>query len=510
MRYHLLIAMLLALLTTGCNGGVQPGATASPGGHEHAAGETPHGEEEAGHEHAEGEAEPAEGEDGHGHGEEEGGHAEEEEGHVELTEAQRKGIGLKVITVEAPKGGMQGGTRTGRVEADPDRRIMVTPQVSGTVRHLPVIVGSRLKRGDTVAVLDSPEVSELKADYHNAKVEADLAAKELTNKRELVIVGDESRREMEEAGLELAEAKARRDAAAARLEAARLAHQRLATLRAEGIASTQQVEQALAERKALEADVREAKSAITIAEQHLERERRAASAQLREKAETFPAEAALARAEETIKHFEERLRQLGAGLGDDDGSVTLTSPIDGQVVERPVTRGERVTDSTTIAVLVDPSEVWVWIDLLRQDMTEVDVGDQVTIRLVSDPDVKATGEVSYIDTQVEAAGQTVRARVSLREPGGRFRVGSFVNATLSLSGASVPAIPQEAVQEVEGQKVVYKVDGEGYKRTPVQIISQNAKTASVSGLEAGAQIVVKGATDLKAMDLASTIGGHSH
>jgi cobalt-zinc-cadmium efflux system membrane fusion protein len=498
MKYFLLILITLALLA-GCGDGAKKVGDTAESGHQHE-GEKGHGAEEKG-------------DDGHGHEEEghgEEGHEDEKpEGFVTLTEAQRKEIGLEVAPV-AMSSNVQGGTRTGRVEANPDRKVLVSPQVAGTIKHLPVIVGSRVRQGDTIAVLDSPEITVLKAEYHNAQVEVDLATKELANTRQLVAFSDESRREVEEANLELARAQASRDGAAARLESAKLTYDRLHKLRVEGIASSQQVEEALAERKALEADVREATSSVKIAEQHLQREKRVSGSQLRQKAETFPAEANLARAKENVKHAEERLLQLGASPGDNEGSVTLTSPIDGQVVERPVTRGERVTDQSAIAVLVDPSEVWVWIDLVRSDLATVDIGDAVTIRLVSDPNAKVTGEISHIDTQVDAQTQTVRALISLREPGGKFRVGSFVSATIGSAGADLPAIPQAAVQDVEGANVVYKVDGQGYRRTPVKIVAQNADTVSVSGLEPGSQIVVKGATDLKAIDLAGTIGGHSH
>jgi RND family efflux transporter MFP subunit len=500
MRYILLIVVALSLLL-GCGDASKQSANSGEAGHQHGAEEAGHEDEGAEH----GEEGHAHGEEGHGDGEE--GHEEGEEGFVTLTDAQRKEIGLETAPVTL-SGNVQGGTRTGRVEANPDRRVLVSPQVAGTIKHLPVIVGSRVRQGDIIAILDSPEVTALKADYHNARVEVDLASKELANKRELVQVSDESRREVEEAGLEVAKAKASRDAAAARLESARLSYDRLAKLRVEGIASAQQVEEALANRKALEADLREASNAVVIASQHQERERQVASSQLREKAETFPAEASLARSQESLKHLEERLRQLGANLEEEAGSVTLISPIDGQVVERPVTRGERVTPESTIAVLVDPSEVWVWIDLARADLNSVDVGDTVTLRLVSEPDVKTTGEISHIDAQVNAETQTVRARVAVREPGGKFRVGSFVNA--ALGGTGEPAISQDAVQEVEGEKVVYKVDGDGFRRTPVTIVAQSSETVSVRGLEQGSQIVVKGASDLKSIDLSGTIGGHHH
>jgi cobalt-zinc-cadmium efflux system membrane fusion protein len=299
---------------------------------------------------------------------------------------------------------------------------------------------------------------------------------------------------------------------AARLESASLTHRRLVQLRSEGIASAQQVDEAVAAKKALEADLREAKSAVVIAAQHLDREHRVAQSRLREKAETFPAEANLERARESIKHAEERLRQLGADPQQDEGAISLLSPIDGQVVERPVTRGQVVSAGDTIAILVDPSEVWVWIDLVRADLATVNVGDTVTVHLVSDPRVKASGEISHIDAQVDAQTQTVRARVALRTSGvGKLAVGSFVNATLSgNAGSGDPTLPQAAVVEVEGQTVVYRVEGAGYRRSPVEIVASGPDTVSVRGLPEGSQVVVKGASDLKSIDLAGTIGGHHH
>jgi RND family efflux transporter MFP subunit len=297
----------------------------------------------------------------------------------------------------------------------------------------------------------------------------------------------------------------------ARLESATLAEERLQQLRSEGIASAQQVEEAVAVKKALEADLREAKSAVTIAEQHLRREQRVARSQLREKAETFPAEANLARARESIKHAEERLRQLGADPEQSEGAISLLSPIDGQVVERPVTRGQVVSAGETIAVLVDPSQVWVWIDLQRADLAHLNVGDPVTVQLASDPSVQASGEISHIGAQVSAQTQTVRARVTLRSSGaGRLRVGSFVNAHLRAGQDREPLIPSQAVVEVEGQTVVYRVDGEGFRRSPVEVVFSDGDSVAVRGLPEGSQVVIQGASDLKSIDLAGTIGGHHH
>ena len=106
-------------------------------------------------------------------------------GLISVSKKQRTEMGLKLLTVS--HGGEVAGTqRTGKVEADPDRRIVISPQVAGTIKHLPVTVGSKVKAGDVIAILDSPEITVLKSEYRTAEVEVDLAGKELVNKRQLV------------------------------------------------------------------------------------------------------------------------------------------------------------------------------------------------------------------------------------------------------------------------------------------------------------------------------------
>lgn len=162
-----------------------------------------------------------------------------------------------------------------------------------------------------------------------------------------------------------------------------------------------------------------------------------------------------------------------------------------------------------IAELVDPTQVWVIVDLTKDDLALVSVGDETTVSLVGDAKVSARGTISYINPLVNSESQTVGARIELREPGGKFRVGSFINATLA-GHTALPTLPKEAIQDVEGVTVVYRVDGDGFRRTPVEIVAQNAEKVSLKGLPKGSQVVTKGATDLKSLDLAGSIGGHSH
>ena len=251
---------------------------------------------------------------------------------------------------------------------------------------------------------------------------------------------------------------------------------------------------------------------MKLAEDHLKREQRVSKSQLNIKAETFPAEARLSRATEQMRHARERLQQLGASPEAHTGLVLVTSPIAGTVVERAASRGELITPGEPIAVVIDSSTVWVWVDLQRSDLDLIDKGDPIELSLVERPDRAARGYVDYIAPQLDEKTQTLRARVVLTDPPQGFRLGGFVNARVSNgSGDSAPAIPQQSVQFVEGQNVVYVREGEGYRRTPVTLgASVGDDLVTATGVKIGDLVVVNGVEQLKSLDLSDKIGGHSH
>ena len=281
----------------------------------------------------------------------------------------------------------------------------------------------------------------------------------------------------------------------------------------EGIASRQQVEESRAQRRALEAELEQTEAAVEIARNHLKRETEVTDSRLRVKAETFPAEARLARAREAMRHARERLYQLGASPEGHDGTVLLYTPISGQVVERPLTRGELVSPGASVATVVDTSKVWVWIDLQRSDLEFIKVGSPISLSLVENPAVTQDGKLDYLAPQLEETTQTVRARVVLINPSQAFRLGSYVNAQVSEgTGISTPVVPQSAVQFVEGQTVIYRAEHDDeFVRTPVKLGAPVSETlVSVEGLKEGDRVVTKGAEQLKSLDLSDEIGGHSH
>ncbi len=97
-----------------------------------------------------------------------------EEGVVKLSEKVLEEFGIRLSraelrevpqTVELP----------GEVVADPDRLVHVVPPVPGFVRRVLKAWGDRVKEGELLAVIDSPELADLKAAYLSAKARLRLA-----------------------------------------------------------------------------------------------------------------------------------------------------------------------------------------------------------------------------------------------------------------------------------------------------------------------------------------------
>ena len=154
--------------------------------HDHAEAEHDHadevglGHDEHGHAHVDGEAEPAVAA--------EQAHADEaddvHDDALRLTLEQR--VRFDIVVTNAAPGTLKNEIRlTGVVSFDEDRLAHLTPRVSGVATAIRKTVGDSVKAGEVMAVIESREVAEAKADYLAAKARAALAEK--THRRELAL-----------------------------------------------------------------------------------------------------------------------------------------------------------------------------------------------------------------------------------------------------------------------------------------------------------------------------------
>ena len=188
----------------------------------------------------------------------------------------------------------------------------------------------------------------------------------------------------------------------------------------------------------------------------------------------------------------------------------ITAPIEGTVVQKHITLGEKVSDDTAIFTIADLSHVWVDLSVPQKDLVSIKKGQKTHISLgFGTPD--AEGKISYVSPMADKKTRTALARLVLPNPDRRWRPGLFVKARISVGEVQLPLmIPKEALQRLENEIVVFVEAKGGYEPKHVTVgRSDGSNVEILSGLSAGERYVAKGGFELKAVMMTSDMGAHA-
>ena len=175
-------------------------------------------------------------------------------------------------------------------------------------------------------------------------------------------------------------------------------------------------------------------------------------------------------------------------------TFSLNSPIDGIVVERNATVGASVGTDANVFKIIDLSQVWIDANVFEKDLQRVKTGQEVKLTVPAFPQTTFTGRVIFVDSVVDPDTRTVKVRTEVANPDGRLKPDMFANVQIvtDVNRAAI-SIPQSAVLNDEGKSIVFVAEGDGYKKRQVQPgIQNNDRVEIVDGLNAGDKVVVKG------------------
>jgi HlyD family secretion protein len=172
----------------------------------------------------------------------------------------------------------------------------------------------------------------------------------------------------------------------------------------------------------------------------------------------------------------------------------IRSPIDGVVTDRPSYPGETPAPGTPLLTVMDTSSVVARTHIPQSQAAALKPGDAATINAAGD--VHVPGKVSLISPAVDANSTTVEVWVEAANPDGRLRPGTTV--TVSMVGQTMNdavVIPAAALQKTpEGGDVVMIVNQNRARQVAVETgIRQGDRLQIVKGLSGGELIIVKGA-----------------
>ena len=189
--------------------------------------------------------------------------------------------------------------------------------------------------------------------------------------------------------------------------------------------------------------------------------------------------------------------------------LELRAPIAGRLVARSAVVGAAVAAEAELFSVADLSTVWVEMAIPPRDLPATREGQRVMI--TGEGAVQGEGKVMFLNPILDAETRSARAVAEIANPDGLWRPGAFVTAHLATDEQPVDVlVPRDAIQEIEGEKVVFVRTPEGFEKREVAIGREDSGAVEVIfGLDAGTEIVVGNAFALRA-ELGKSEATHAH
>jgi RND family efflux transporter MFP subunit len=329
---------------------------------------------------------------------------------------------------------------------DPDERSEVAAQVGGAVKSVAVDVGTRVKKGDVLVVLDASEAAlrlraaRSTADQQRARLGLDNGAGFDPEKVPDVKAAKEAR------DLAVVEAK-----------------------RSEQLAKQGAVAQSVADQAKTNAERAEAGYAAA---------RNGAN-------QGFAA----------LKTAEAQAGLSGKSLKD----TKILAPFDGAVQERRVTPGEFAGVGRVVAVVVKDDPLRLKIDVPEAEIAGIRQDAAVTLRVSAYPGRDFSGTVKRIGAAINAHSRTLPIEAEVPNTDGTLRPGFFVRAQVALAGdpKDVLLVPASAVGSTGSNARVFVREGNRVFERLVTVGRSVGDLTEIRGsVKAGDEIAVEGVAEL--------------
>lgn len=198
----------------------------------------------------------------------------------------------------------------------------------------------------------------------------------------------------------------------------------------------------------------------------------------------------------------------------DGASQDILAEIPGVILAVYVKRGDHVDRLKSLMSIVNIDKLRVTVDVYEKDIGFVEIGQKAQIESIGFPGKKFSGEVVYISPQVEEESQAIKVRINVDNSEHLLRLGMFVSAELIYgSDKKVLAVPQSAVQELNGEDIVFIMEDKNKFALRDVILGQSfgGYVEVKNGVQEEENIVTQGSFNLKSEKAKESFGdGHGH
>ena len=361
---------------------------------------------------------------------------------VEVTPAEKTSIS-QIVTAEAV--------------IFPLKQATVAPKITSTIADFKVQRGSRVKRGQLLAVLENKDLA--------AQAEASKGDFEQADANYVIAIN---------AGLPQQIQKAELDAAAAKaaFEAAQKVYESRTELYQQGAIPRRDLDSA-------EVALAQARSQNEQAQKQLADLQRIGKDQLRK--------AAQGTKESAEGHYHAAAAQLSYS--------EIRSPIDGVVTDRALYVGDLATANQPILTVMDTSSLVAKMHIPQSEAVLLKVGDPAEIKV---PDVEEAikGRVSLVSPALDPGSTTIEVWVEARKPNPALKPGMTVSIEMTAKTVKdAIAVPTGAVfKNSDGAYYVLLAgaDKKAHQKVVQLGVKDAERTQIASGISAGDPVITSG------------------
>lgn len=176
--------------------------------------------------------------------------------------------------------------------------------------------------------------------------------------------------------------------------------------------------------------------------------------------------------------------------------LVITSPVAGEVIANQVVLGQYIKeDDSPKAIIADLKKVWIAGQVKEKDIRFIHELDGAEIQVASYPDKKITGKIYHVNEIIDEATRSVQVLIECINQDHTLKPGMYVTVKFIDTPVNTLFVPAKAVLQYNDRSfVLVQLEKGKYTRRYVETgITNKGKIAILSGLKSDEIIISEGA-----------------
>ncbi|MFO7890880.1 MAG: efflux RND transporter periplasmic adaptor subunit [bacterium] len=213
---------------------------------------------------------------------------------------------------------------------------------------------------------------------------------------------------------------------------------------------------------------------------------------------------------------ETELSDPPVGHSDAVGSTQhIHAPISGVITARNATMGEKVNATHRLFEIINPTTVWGEAEIFEKDLTKINLGQLVYLKVSAYPEENFSGKIFYISSTLNKTTKTIKVLIDIENKEYKLKPNMFAQTSIVTGKKeNVLVISRKAVLEDEGLQIVFLKEPQGFHRHVIKTgLVSGSYVEVLEGIPDNAEVVTRGNYQLKSklkMNGVDPHAGHSH